>query len=299
MAVENQELIHADQGEFWRSEEYSPLINKHEMHKIASEDPWQYELTTKLKNFLFRMEAKNTVNFRVSGIILHSASYLLNKKSQSMVNSGSEMQESLSEPECILDELLDDQSSCDVPVEVPGFDVECMPLDPSLRTGDKELDALLRILVAKESPEARMLSKRKLEKLNVPRRVVAKPLTMSDLSIALGDALKGKFRKRAGKKEIKEIVLPASIKNSYNEELKIENIIEILKDRVHGEFATRQEPVFFPDLIDHPSVTLVVRTFMAMLHMINKKEIEVWQVETGDIYVVPFGKSGDFWIEEE
>ena len=38
---------------------------------------------------------------------------------------------------------------------------------------------------------------------------------------------------------------------------------------------------------------------MAMLHMINKKEIEVWQVESGDIYVVPFGKSGDFWIEEE
>ncbi|MFX0099712.1 MAG: hypothetical protein ACFFCS_09025 [Candidatus Hodarchaeota archaeon] len=298
MAVENEDLIPVDKNEFWRGEEFSPLINKNEMHKIASEDPWQYDLTSKLKNFLFRMEARKSVNFRVSGIILHSASYLLNKKSQSMVDTGSQIQESLSETDCFFDEFLDEQTSNGILTDAPSLNDDGMALDPLLKTGDKNLDSLIGILSARCGPEGRLLSKKKLEKLNIPRRVVAKPLTMSDLSIALGDALKGKFRKRAGKKEIKDIVLPESIKNSYNEELKIEHIIDLLKERVHEDFTRKQEPVFFPDLIDNPSITLVVRTFMAMLHMINKKVIEVWQIESGDIYVVPFGKSSEFWIEE-
>nr|MDO8118065.1 hypothetical protein [Candidatus Sigynarchaeota archaeon] len=84
-------------NEFWKNSEFAPLINHQDLRKITEQDPWQYEVADRLKNFLYRMESKKVVNFRVSGIVLHSASVLCRAKSQTIIEQGSQIQEALVE----------------------------------------------------------------------------------------------------------------------------------------------------------------------------------------------------------
>nr|MDO8113547.1 hypothetical protein [Candidatus Sigynarchaeota archaeon] len=142
---------------------------------------------------------------------------------------------------------------------------------------------------------ARFLTREKLERFNMPKRVVAKPLTISDLSIALNDALAGKFRRKSVRAAVKEVLLPNAIKNAYGEELKIENLIPELTAKVQETFTTSNAPATFVELFDDLSTIYIVKTFMAILHMINRKIVEVWQKDDGEILVVPFGKASMFF----
>jgi chromatin segregation and condensation protein Rec8/ScpA/Scc1 (kleisin family) len=115
----------------------------------------------------------------------------------------------------------------------------------------------------------------------MPKRIVAKPLTMSDLSLALNDALTVKFRRRATKADVKQIVLPDAITRSYSEGLKIETLIPEIAGKVRASIAEFNKPVSFVELFEELSTIYIVKTFMSILHMINRKMIEVWQKGDG------------------
>ncbi|MHA1849285.1 MAG: hypothetical protein ACTSXU_16695 [Promethearchaeota archaeon] len=275
--------------DFWQSPEFNPLVNKEELRKITSKDPWEYTVADKLKTILFRMERRKAVNFKMSGIILHSASVLCRAKSQSIIKQGAEMQSEM-----------DDVLSDDFQDDIESFDDDEF-LDNELNTNEytnieriknlKSIDDLLDVIAKANTPAERFFVKEKLSRFCLPKRIVAKPLTIFDLSKALNDALKGKYRKKNVKEHVKNIVLPEAIKKSYSDELKVENLIASLKKEVISRFSSEKKPLNFMDLLnkEHLSLILIVKTFLAILHMVNLKQVEAWQDDDGNILIIPSG----------
>ena len=290
--------IQPDQ-EFWRSEEYAPLVNHQHLKQVARDDPWQYDVASRLKNFLFRMESKKIVNFRVSGIVVHSASMLCKAKSRSMLDEGSEIQEALEVDEGV--EAVDDGSGgmLECGMNVPTTDIDDEQAARALVSGAMDIDEVIDLVASGRGTVTRLLSKERLERFNVPKRIVARPLTVADLSIALNDALAGKFRRKKARGHSRGIVLPEAIKDSNNEELKVDRLIESVGERVRASFDADGEPVPFISMFEDLDNTLyIVKTFLAVLHMINKKLVEAWQATDGTIYLVPFGRAGTFAGDE-
>ena len=277
------------QESFWKDTEYAPLVNKQDLKRVAQEDPWQYEVSSRLKSILYRMESRKAVNFRMSGIVLHSASLLCRAKSRSIVDQGSEIQDSLSEKEIDDLELNDDDT---IPEEYA--DLSDDQISHMICKGKVDVDTALDMISSGKGSITDLITKERLENFAMPKRVIAKQVTISDLSIALNDALSRKFRKRNTRKRTENIVLPEAITNSYSEELKVEQIIGLMDKRINEQFTERNQPVPFLSLFDQPKKLLVVKTFLAILHMINKKMIEAWQIEDGEIVIVPYGKNTQF-----
>ncbi len=284
--------------EFWRDRDFSPLVNHEDLKKVAKDDPWQYEVASRLRSFLMRMESRKIVNFRVSGIVLHSASVLCRAKSQTMVDKGAEMQESLAETDHVADESGEEQCPLDASMETCTIDELAFTPDGDIKAeaiaaGNVDIDKVLDSIAAGRGSMNRFLSREKLARFNTPKRVVAKPLTMADLSLALNDALAGKFRRKATRAEVKQVTLPNALRNSYGEELKIETLIPEIDAKVREGFVNGGNPTSFVTLFEDLSTIYIVKTFMAILHMINRKMVEVWQKGDGEILIVPFGKASD------
>lgn len=288
-------------NEFWRDREFSPLVNHDDLKKVTKDDPWQYEVSSRLRSFLMRMESRKIVNFRVSGIVLHSASVLCRAKSQTMVDKGAEMQESIAKQSDVTNEpgddctVVDAESTVGCTIDELAFtsDGDINPV--AIGAGNIDIDKVLDSIASGRGSMNRFLSREKLARFNMPKRVVAKPITMADLSLALNDALAGKFRRRATRSDVKQITLPNALKNAYGEDLKIETLIPEIAEKVRDGFASGGEPISFVMLFEDLSTIYIVKTFMAILHMINRKMVEAWQKEDGEILVVPFGKAGEYF----
>jgi chromatin segregation and condensation protein Rec8/ScpA/Scc1 (kleisin family) len=277
------------QESFWKDTEYAPLVNKQDLKRVANEDPWQYEVSSRLKSILYRMESRKAVNFRMSGIVLHSASLLCRAKSRSIVDQGSEIQDSLAEEDNEDMELNDDEA---IPIEYA--DLSDDEISHMICKGKVDVDTALNMISSGKGSITDLITKERLENFAMPKRVIAKQVTISDLSIALNDALSRKFRKKNRRIRTENIVLPEAITNSYSEELKVEQIIELMNKRIKEQFLECNQPVPFLSLFNQPKKLLVVKTFLAILHMINKKMIEAWQIEDGEIVIVPYGKNAQF-----
>ncbi len=284
--------------DFWRDRDFSPLVNHEDLKKVAKDDPWQYEVATRLRNFLMRMESRKIVNFRVSGIVLHSASVLCRAKSQTMVDKGAEMQDSLAEMNDGADVPVEEQEALGDGMEPCSIDELAFTPDGDIKpeaiaAGSVDIDKVLDNIASGRGSMSRFLSREKLARFNTPMRVVAKPLTMAELSLALNDALAGKFRRNATKADVKQVTLPGALKNSYGNDLKIETLVPEIDAKVREGFSIRGEPTSFVTLFEDLSTIYIVKTFMAILHMINRKMVEVWQKDDGEILIVPFGKATD------
>ena len=282
--------------EFWRDRDFSPLVNHEDLKKVARDDPWQYEVSSRLRSFLMRMESRKIVNFRVSGIVLHSASVLCRAKSQTMVDKGAEMQESLAESADGSDDSLDGHGAIGEGMEPCTIDELAFTPDgdinpDAIAAGNVDIDKVLDAIASGRGSMCRFLSREKLARFTAPKRVVAKPLTMVDLSLALNDALAGKFRRKATRADVKQVTLPDALKCSYGEGLKIDTLIPEIDAKVREGFSERGDPTSFVTLFEDLSTIYIVKTFMAILHMINRKMVEVWQKDDGEILIVPFGKA--------
>jgi chromatin segregation and condensation protein Rec8/ScpA/Scc1 (kleisin family) len=165
----------------------------------------------------------------------------------------------------------------------------------AIAAGNIDIDKVIDNIASGRGSMSRFLSREKLARFNTPKRVVAKPLTMTDLSLALNDALAGKFRRKVTKADVKQVTLPDALKNSYGDELKIETLIPEIDGKVRENFADSGSATSFVMLFEELSTIYIVKTFMAILHMINRKMIEVWQKDDGEILIVPFGKASDLF----
>ncbi len=300
-------------NEFWKNAEFAPLVNHQDLRRITEHDPWQYEVAGRLKNFLYRMESKKVVNFRVSGIVLHSASVLCRAKSQTIIEQGNQIQDALEEGQLDAgdDAIMDMDDGLDASIgQVDGVDGETSS-EPGqgragritvrdIANGSIEIDKAVDILASGRDAMNRIAIKDRLDRFNVPRRIVARPVTVADLSVALNDALAGKFKRKTTREQVKEVRLPDSITNQYNNEFKIENLVDILNGKVHDLFADIHEPISFcklfdGDILDTKCHVIIVRAFLAVLYMINRKLIEVWQNSTGEILIVPRGMGREFF----
>lgn len=297
MATESEIKQDAGDVEFWRDRDFSPLVNHEDLRKVTKDDPWQYEIASRLKNFLLRMESRNIVNFRVSGIVLHSASVLCRAKSDTMVTKGAEIQDALvsdNESESASEIVDDDVGTCTI--DEIAFDGNGDIKAETLVSSNVDIDKVLDVIASGKGSLTRFLSHEKLERFNMPKRIVAKPVTIADLSTALNDALAGKFRRKVRENSsVKDVFLPDAITKSYGEELKIESLIPEIAAKVQETFEQSNEPVSFVMLFDDLSIIYIVKTFMAILHAINRKIVEAWQKTDGEILLVPFGKAKLFF----
>ncbi|MBD3188632.1 hypothetical protein GF325_17520 [Candidatus Bathyarchaeota archaeon] len=273
------------EGEFWKSSEYKPLLSRRELKKVANSDPWQYHVADKLKNFLFRMERRKVVNFKVSGIVLHSASILCKVKSESMINKSTTIQDSLEDDLEDIDSMVDD---CMAVMD----EHDALYPDGTGFIEGYSLDEMLELVAEGHVTCDQVIPREKLSRFTAPKRVVARQLTMGDLSSALNDALKGKYRKKTRGNPIKDIVLPEALTRANGRELKIETLIGIILEQVTLSFGKASAPVRFVDLfVNDNSKMYIVKIFLSILHMINRKMIEAWQDDDGEIFIIPFGRS--------
>jgi hypothetical protein len=153
--------------EFWRDKEFSTLVNHDDLKKVTKADPWQYEVTSRLRSFLMRMESRKIVNFRVSGIVLHSASVLCRAKSQTMIDKGAEMQDSLADAADKANESQDDasgggvvldhaQGACTIDDLAFTLDGDIIP--DAIAAGNIDIDKILDAIAAGRGSMAQFLS---------------------------------------------------------------------------------------------------------------------------------------------
>ncbi|MHA1715648.1 MAG: hypothetical protein ACTSXP_08380 [Promethearchaeota archaeon] len=293
--------------DIWKNPEFEPLLNRNEMQKIARNDPWRYEIASKLRDIIFRMELQKSINFRLSGIILHSASWLLKEKSESIIDTGNKIQDNLSESEDAIvngDKSQDNNNSMDCLdifnerekgnlLSRGGCPGDINPSGPRVRIPN-DFDSIIEVLAKGKDPASKALIHNRLQHFYVPRRITAKPLTLSDLSTAFNDVVRRKYKRKLNKKEIKKVTLPDSIKNQYGDELKIEHIISRLTERIADSFKSTRKPISFSDLlpagkkVEKIGVVIIIKSFLAILQMLNKKIIKAWQEDDGQIYIAPY-----------
>ncbi|MFO8018743.1 MAG: hypothetical protein R6U96_08920 [Promethearchaeia archaeon] len=81
---------------YWKSNEYSTLLNSKELKKAAKRNIWQVKVKQMLHRFTENMEELNQViKFKMSGKVLNSSTYLLKNKTHSIINSSEETQEEI------------------------------------------------------------------------------------------------------------------------------------------------------------------------------------------------------------
>ncbi|MHA1733466.1 MAG: hypothetical protein ACTSU5_16075 [Promethearchaeota archaeon] len=134
-----------------------------------------------------------------------------------------------------------------------------------------------------------------------PRRLPYRKITFAELATALKDVLVRTSRKRPGgtsRKFSKEFpVLPTNLLQKAEEE-RARN--EHLRKRIYERIVelSGDAPVSFLDLVVEPTPLGIVRTLLSILHLVNRKKIDLFQEQgdggagssTGAVFIAPAGK---------
>ncbi len=303
-----------DKKDIWNNCTYSPLLNQDQLVKAAKRNLWKYELNTLLDNFDIN-DLNQDLKFRVSGKILNASTYLLKAKSTSVIDRSMEAQEDIKEaqlkkenlselnPATVSDESLSEPSELKLEGEVP--ETVCSEYDEdqelyeafqelengNLLTAEQkdnfEKEKVNRVLNLEISDLDKKLKDR-LHLIQRPLKVVYKRLEMGDLAKDLSKFLKTSELASSIKALDEECgnstqlpFLPENFianaeKKREDFECRMKNFYEILKNQYHGE------PVPFLKLVAHPTIKALVEALLIVLHLVNSKSIDLWQVEKGN-----------------
>lgn len=250
---ENIDLI----NDFSANQNYNLLLNELSLKKIIRRNIWNCHLDTMLTNYINDIkQEKEEINFRKSGKILFSSSYLLKAKTKCIINDSLDTQDSIEEIEEINennfeDEIFDDY---DEKTEV-----------------NKHLD--LRTINQKINNNEICLKS--------PKNMVYKAINLNDLALALTEVMKIKDKEKISRKpkdKFKEQInfLPKSLIENKKE--KRENLnIRIQKFYNKLLKAYDDEPISFLNLLNKPDRQNLVDLLIYILYLCNRKKIKIWQ----------------------
>ena len=257
----NQSLLSKENidsmNEFSANQNYNLLLNEMSLKKIIRRNIWNCHLDSMLTNYIKDVkQEKEEINFRKSGKILFSSSYLLKAKTKRIINDSLDTQDSIEEMEEINknnfeDEILDDY-------------------DEKTKT-NKHLD--LRTINQKINNNEICLKS--------PKNMVYKSINLNDLALALTEVMKIKDKEKISRKpkdNIKEKIsfLPKSLIENNKEKrenlnIRIQNFYNKLLEVYDNE------PISFLNLLNKPNRQCLVDSLIYILYLCNRKKIKIWQ----------------------
>jgi len=257
----NQSLLSKENidsmNEFSANQNYNLLLNEMSLKKIIRRNIWNCHLDSMLTNYIKDVkQEKEEINFRKSGKILFSSSYLLKAKTKRIINDSLDTQDSIEEMEEINknnfeDEILDDY-------------------DEKTKT-NKHLD--LRTINQKINNNEICLKS--------PKNMVYKAINLNDLALALTEVMKTKDKEKISRKpkdNIKEKIsfLPKSLIENNKEKrenlnIRIQNFYNKLLEVYDNE------PISFLNLLNKPNRQCLVDLLIYILYLCNRKKIKIWQ----------------------
>ncbi len=257
----NQSLLSKENidsmNEFSANQNYNLLLNEMSLKKIIRRNIWNCHLDSMLTNYIKDVkQEKEEINFRKSGKILFSSSYLLKAKTKRIINDSLDTQDSIEEMEEINknnfeDEILDDY-------------------DEKTKT-NKHLD--LRTINQKINNNEICLKS--------PKNMVYKSINLNDLALALTEVMKIKDKEKISRKpkdNIKEKIsfLPKSLIENNKEKrenlnIRIQNFYNKLLEVYDNE------PISFLNLLNKPNRQCLVDLLIYILYLCNRKKIKIWQ----------------------
>ncbi|MBA7505106.1 hypothetical protein ES706_03769 [subsurface metagenome] len=250
---ENIDLI----NDFSANQNYNLLLNEMSLKKIIRRNIWNCHLDSMLTNYLNDIkQEKEEINFRKSGKILFSSSYLLKAKTKRIINDSLDTQYSIEEVEEINENNFEDEIFDDY--------VEKTEVN-------RHLD--LRTINQKINNNEICLKS--------PKNMVYKAINLNDLALALTEVMKIKDKEKISRKpkdNVKEQInfLPKSLIENKKE--KRENLnIRIQKFYNKLLKAYDNEPISFLDLLNKPNRQSLVDLLIYILYLCNRKKIKIWQ----------------------
>ncbi len=299
-----------DKKDIWNGYTYSPLLNQDQLVKAARRNLWKYELNELLNDFDIN-DLNQEMKFRLSGKILNASTYLLKAKSTSVIDRSMEAQEDIKEAQLKKESQLDLNSevvsdeSLGIPIElkqegeIPEIicseyneDQELYEAFQELENGDLltaeqknnfEKEKVNRVLNLEISELDKKL-KARLHLIQTPLKVVYKRLELGDLAKDLsvflktseiGSSIKA-FDEECGTSAqlpfLPENFIANAEKKREDFECRMKKFFETLKNQYNGE------PISFLKLVAHPTIKALVESLLIVLHLVNSKSIELWQI---------------------
>ncbi len=257
----NQSLLNKENidlmNEFSANQNYNLLLNEMSLKKIIRRNIWNCHLDSMLINYINDIkQEKEEINFRKSGKILFSSSYLLKAKTKRIINDSLDTQYSIEEMEEINENNFEDEI----------FDGYVEKTDVN-----RHLD--LRTINQKINNNEICLKS--------PKNMVYKAINLNDLALALTEVMKIKGKEKISRKpkgNIKEQIsfLPKSLIENNNK--KRENLnIRIQKFYNKLLKVYDNEPISFLDLLNKPNRQSLVDLLIYILYLCNRKKIKIWQ----------------------
>ena len=257
----NQSLLNKEKidliNDFSANQNYNLLLNELSLKKIIRRNIWNCHLDTMLTNYLNDIkQEKEEINFRKSGKILFSSSYLLKAKTKRIINDSLDTQDSIEEIEEINENNFEDEI-----------------LDDYIEKTEVNRHLDLRTINQKINNNEICLKS--------PKNMVYKAINLNDLALALTEVMKIKDKEKISRKpkdKFKEQInfLPKSLIENKKE--KRENLnIRIQKFYNKLLKAYDNEPISFLDLLNKPNRQNLVDLLIYVLYLCNRKKIKIWQ----------------------
>ncbi len=297
---DNQRSQKPPETAFWLDQEYETLMDSAKLSAVAS-DPWQVNLQGVLSSFLRKMSDYQFCNLRVGGRVLYSASYLLRRKSDVVIFDSGSTQDFIENAQT--SEPAHDDSHLGPGQEQVEPDLGS-EAGPELNAGFTELpgnptqDLGCPNSGGSNPPNLIPLDKIDFHKRGAPtlkgiQRLYYKKIQLQDLAGALSQALNRRNMKpRESRHDTELPALPENFfERAQEERANGERLQKQVEDTIYQMFEERQHPVAFVEVIVHPDRKGIVRTLMSILHLCNKKRIEIWQA-TGESDTEPEDQSG-------
>ncbi len=283
----------------------SLLINEEKMRKLVEKNPWDVDINQPLDEFLGHVKRSGNVNFRVGGRILHSASHVVRVKSDVMVNDSANVRDTFQACENESDQCQED-GSLNYEEELMNEAFELIEQttesenfehsDNTSATGRKQTNKTKKGLSDEELIKA--INSR--ENILVPtNRCLYSKIELSELSHSLDLVIKNRLlrdRKNKNKESIeqvsnknmndtpKNLVLPTNfIKNKEEARMFMEQMIESTLEKIKSLY--QGEPIPFYRLIDEKTKDGVVHCLIYLLHLGNRRKIDLYQkiIENSDL----------------
>jgi len=250
---ENIDLI----NDFSANQNYNLLLNELSLKKIIRRNIWNCHLDTMLTNYINDIkQEKEEINFRKSGKILFSSSYLLKAKTK-----------------CIINDSLDTQDSIEEIEEINENNFEDEILDDYIEKTEVNRHLDLRTINQKINNNEICLKS--------PKNMVYKAINLNDLALALTKVMKIKDKEKISRKpkdNFKEQInfLPKSLIENIKEKRENLNIrIQKFYNKLLKTYDN--EPISFLDLLNKPNRQDLVDLLIYILYLCNRKKIKIWQ----------------------
>jgi hypothetical protein len=253
---------------------YDLLLNDLSLKRIIQRDIWNCRIDSMLENYISDVNKdKKDINFRKSGKILYSSSYLLKNKTKLIINDSLSAQEDMEE--------IEQSIFKSAPEEDFEFDEDLYESDEYTDTGELK-KRINRINLNKLSLNElnQKITNREIA-LKSPKKLAYKKIGLNDLASALTDVMKLKERTKVVRKIVQRDIndmdfLPKNlIKNQIEKRESLTVRIEKFYNKLTKVY--ENEPISFLDLIEKPSIQELIDTILYLLHLCTKKKIHIWQ----------------------